>query len=188
MDQKFVLPGDEVAIAEMFSPGAGTYEENGVIYASNTGHVVFNERDRVVWVQPVTSVPQLPRRGDKILARVTDIRSNMVLLDMLRKEGSTRQLGCTKHATLHVSEITKKYTRSPTQLFGEDDIVRCQVIKHKPVVFVTTSADDLGIIHSDCGYCAVPLVMGEKGLECSECERSFKRYLANDYGRVHMPL
>src|SRR5438309_11889852 len=36
MEPKMVLPGDEIAVAEEFEPGEGTYERNGLVFAANT--------------------------------------------------------------------------------------------------------------------------------------------------------
>src|SRR5438093_1376812 len=46
MEAKMVLPGDEIATAEEFEPGEGTYEKNGLVFAATPGVLVLDPGNR----------------------------------------------------------------------------------------------------------------------------------------------
>src|SRR5436309_1730161 len=51
MESKMVLPGDEIAVAEEFEPGEGTYEKNGLVFAATPGVLILDAANRVARVR-----------------------------------------------------------------------------------------------------------------------------------------
>jgi exosome complex component CSL4 len=51
MEPKMVLPGDQIAVAEEFEPGEGTYEKDGLVFASTPGVLQLDEQSRVARVR-----------------------------------------------------------------------------------------------------------------------------------------
>ncbi len=50
VEEKIVLPGDLVGTSEEFTPKSGTFESKGSIYASVTGVVKINNKERSISV------------------------------------------------------------------------------------------------------------------------------------------
>src|SRR5947199_8806669 len=60
MEAKMVLPGDEIATAEEFEPGEGTYEKNGLVFAATPGVLVLDPGNRVARVRALNPPAELP--------------------------------------------------------------------------------------------------------------------------------
>ena len=52
MEERRVLPGEELAVAEEYEAGEGTYEENGRVFAAQPGVLVLDGEHRVARVRP----------------------------------------------------------------------------------------------------------------------------------------
>src|SRR5207245_1474319 len=76
MEPKMVLPGDEIAVAEEFEPGEGTYERNGLVFAATTGVLVLDPENRVARVRAFNPPAEL-KVGDIVYGVVDDIRGMM---------------------------------------------------------------------------------------------------------------
>ena len=178
-----VFPGDEVAEEEEYLASDGTFASDGKIYASQIGLLELDDEEcvaRVISPNP----PNVLKQGDIVYAVVADIRNTMATADVVAKEGVTRGLGGETYATLHVSKISQGYTDDVSKELRKGDYIRARVTGIKPSLQLTTRDDHLGVIRSLCGQCKTPLEKKGKGLYCPECERSFMRKLADDYGNV----
>src|SRR5256885_17043861 len=76
MEPKMVLPGDEIAVAEEFEPGEGTYERNGLVFAATPGGLLLDPENRVARVRPVNPPAEL-KVGDIGDGAVGEIRGMM---------------------------------------------------------------------------------------------------------------
>ncbi|MCL2148245.1 MAG: exosome complex RNA-binding protein Csl4 [Methanomassiliicoccaceae archaeon] len=178
-----VFPGDEVAVEEEYLASDGTFANDGKIYASQVGTLVLDDDEcvaRVVTPNP----PNVLRTGDIVYAVVADIRNTMATADVVAKEGTKRGLGGETYATIHVSKISQGYTDDVSRELRKGDYIRARVTGISPSLQLTTRDDHLGVIRSLCGACKTELVRKGKGLYCTNCERSFFRKLADDYGDV----
>ncbi|MCK4333104.1 MAG: hypothetical protein KAV40_05940, partial [Thermoplasmatales archaeon] len=54
MNDKIVMPGEQLSTSEELLPGEGTFEEDGIIRAARVGKYVVNEKYRRAEVKPVT--------------------------------------------------------------------------------------------------------------------------------------
>src|SRR5207247_11444764 len=76
MESKMVLPGDEIAVAEEFEPGEGTYEKNGLVFAATPGVLILDPANRVARVRAFNPPAEL-KVGDIVYGVVDDIRGMM---------------------------------------------------------------------------------------------------------------
>jgi exosome complex component CSL4 len=180
-----VFPGDEVAVEEEYLASDGTFASNGKIYASQIGILELDDDNcvaRVITPNP----PNILKIDDIVYAIVADIRNTMATADVVAKEGTDREIGSEKYATIHVSKISQGYTDNVANDLRKGDFIRARVIGIKPSLQLTTKDDHLGVIRSQCITCKTELVRKGKNLYCSECERTTPRKLADDYGDVRI--
>lgn len=78
-DRKVVVPGEEIVSGEDYLPGEGTAREGKVIISERYGLV--ENAGKLVKVIPLSGV-FIPRRGNVIIAQVTDITFNGWLADI----------------------------------------------------------------------------------------------------------
>ncbi len=78
-----VMPGDVLGVVEEFEPGPWTYVDNeGRIRAATAGVVEYDMRLRIVKVKP-SRIPRMPRVGSNVIALVTQVRQDVVFVDLL---------------------------------------------------------------------------------------------------------
>jgi len=156
----FVLPGDFIGTSEEFLPGSGTYEADGNVYAANVGTVQINSKERSVSILPRTDVPPIPKVGDIVIGRVSDIKGSVALVNIARIKGQEDR------------EIA-----TPEQ----GAILRAKVIDAK-TLRLSTDGRDLGVIKAFCSKCTTALKRKGGKLECPKCKRMETRKIAEDYG------
>jgi exosome complex component CSL4 len=178
---KIIFPGEKVSTSEELIPGEGTYEEDGVIRASRLGYYVVDNKNRMAIIRPLTSIPIEIKKGDKVLAIVNSVRSNMVILDVIHVVGKDRPISGDTNGTLRVSEISKGYTKDPATEFSVGDIIRSKVFQVKPSLQLETKDNDLGVIKANCSKCRNSLIRKGNLLECNNCGNKEKRKLAIDF-------
>lgn len=183
MEEKFVIPGEIVATAEEFVPGKGTYESDGKIVASEAGKLTLDVKSHTASVKPRNPVTE-PKKKDKVLASITDVRSSMAICDILFIEGAARQITGDAEATLHVSSISSQYVETVGSAVRVGDVIRAEVTQSQPSTQLTTVNAHLGVVLAHCSRCKSVLQLKDKSLFCSECERYEKRKIADDYGAV----
>jgi exosome complex component CSL4 len=182
VDNKIVLPGEQVSTSEELSPGDGTFEEDGIIKASRVGTFVVDNKHRKAMVKPLTSVPVEINKGDIVLAEVGSVRSNMVIANVIHVLGKKRSISGDTNGTLRVSEISSGYVKDPSTEYAPGDIIRAKVNQIKPSLQLATKDRDLGVIKSVCMRCKHTLVKSGNLLECKNCGKKENRKFANDYG------
>ena len=183
MAEKFVVPGEIVATAEEFVPGTGTYESDGKIIAAEAGNLFLDVKNNMAYVTPRNPITE-PKKKDRVLAAITDVKSSMAICDILAIEGVTRQITGDAEATLHVSTISQQYVETVSSAVRVGDVVRAEVIQSEPSTQLTTVNSHLGVVLAHCGRCKGVLKLKDKSLYCEECERYEKRKIADDYGAV----
>jgi exosome complex component CSL4 len=182
MDNKIVLPGEQVSTSEELLPGDGTFEENGIIRASRLGTYFVDDKHKKVIVKPLTSIPIEIKKGNIVLAIVNSVRSNMVIADVIHVIGKKRAVSGDTNGT--VSEISSGYVKDPATEFAPGDIIRAKVTQVKPSIQLATKDRDLGVIKSMCSKCRHSLIRRGNMLECENCGNKEKRRYASDYGLV----
>ena len=168
---KLVFPGDELAVAEEFVPGPGTYEEGGKVYAAWLGEAVLSTEDFTARVTPVTNTPVTLREGDEVLGVIRDTRSSMAIVDVhARADQPLRQIAGDTNGTLHISKVSDDYVSSMDDAFKRGDLVRAKVVSTDPSLQLTTKDKHLGIMKSRCPRCTTDMEVRAGALVCPECE------------------
>ena len=181
-DGTLVMPGDEIAYAVEFAPGKNTYEEGGKVRAAAMGTVHLDLKERLAIVKP-TSTPLQLAPDDVIIGVITGFRSGMATVRIIKLAGKDRQLvPMIGDGTIHISKVSYDYIEDIQKEFQMQDIVRAKVLKVKPHIQLTTEGEDFGVIKSHCRFCRAPLKRKSHKLYCKECDKTFYRKTAFDYG------
>jgi exosome complex component CSL4 len=176
-----VLPGDEVAQAEEYMAGEGTYEDkNGKVYASAMGELQVDEAEKVVKVVP-NNPPIVLIEGDTVIADVSDVKPAMAICFIVSQEGKRREVSSETLAAVHVSKISSSYVEDAGDLIRPGDLIRAKVIQALPSVQLTTAGPHLGVLRALCSSCRRPLDRKGEELHCERCERTEVRKTADDY-------
>jgi exosome complex component CSL4 len=179
---RIVLPGDEVAVAEEFEAGEGTFEEHGRIYAAQPGHLELDAQHRVARVAAFNPPAHL-RVDEVIYGAVDEVRASMVEARVLAVHGRDRQVAGVIAASLHVSKISNAYVENIRDVMRLGDIIRARVIQTEPSLQVTTAEANLGVVLALCANCRGPMERaGADRVRCPKCERTDSRKLTADYG------
>ena len=183
---KKVLPGEPVATSEEYTPGFGTYEHDGTIYASAVGDLNLDEKNKTARLK-FDNPPMAVFEGDKVFCEVTDIRTAMVICNILAIDGVKRGVTGQTDATIHVSRIANKYVEDASQEFRQTDLLRAEVVQSKPSIQLSTVNAHLGVILAKCRVCREPMErqQGNK-LYCAKCDRTEYRKVADDYRDVQV--
>jgi exosome complex component CSL4 len=180
-----VLPGDEIAVAEEFEPGEGTYERNGLVYAATPGVLVLDSENRVARVRAFNPPAEL-KMGDIVYGVVEDIRGMMATATILAVHGRTRQISGQSEGTIHISNVSEDYTEDIHDKFRLGDIIRAKVIQVQPSLQLTTAEANLGVVKALCSICRGPLELRGRDLFCPRDERTEHRKVAADYAELRL--
>lgn len=182
-DGEFVVPGAELGYSEEFIPGDGAYEEDGKVYASRTGTLVIDMRERKIKVTPKTSIPPVPVNGDIVVGKVIDVKPQVALVNLIKIKGIDRSLPGELLGSIHISQTRNLYVADLSKEFKAGDIVLAKVTNSRRTpIQLSTVQKDLGVIRAFCGRCALPLVKEGKKLKCANCGRTEVRRLSPRYG------
>lgn len=182
-----MLPGDEVAIAEEYMSGEGTYESEGKIFASAVGELDLDPREKVAKVI-LDNPPVVLMEGDVVFAEVTDTKPAMAICSVVAQEGKERSVSSETLASIHVSKIASSYVEDAGDLLRAGDLVRAQVIQADPSVQLSTSGPHFGVVRALCTQCRAPLDKKGRDLYCKRCERPERRKLADDYREYELSV
>ncbi len=181
-NSKTVLPGELVGTSEEFAPKKGTYVDKGNIYASISGIVKINIKERSVSVIPVTNTPPQLKVGDIIIGQVTDVKDSVALVEIAGIKGmGEREIVNADQAAIHVSNVKDAYVKELYNEFAPFDIVKARVIDMRNMR-LTTVDKELGVMKAYCGNCRTVLKKDNGRLKCPKCERTETRKLSSDYG------
>jgi exosome complex component CSL4 len=187
MEAKMVLPGDEIAVAEEFEPGEGTYERNGLVFAATPGVLILDPENRVARVRAFNPPAEL-KVGDIVYGVVDDIRGMMATATVTAIHGRPRQISGESEGTIHISNVSEEYTEDIHDMYRLGDIIRAKVIQVKPSVQLTTAERNLGVVKALCSVCRGPLEVRGRELYCPRDERTERRKLAADYADLKLTV
>ncbi|MEM3851925.1 MAG: exosome complex RNA-binding protein Csl4 [Methanomassiliicoccales archaeon] len=183
MEKRLVVTGDVVAMAEEYAPGRGTFESDGKLVASLTGTLLLDPQSHTASVlsrNPITE----PKKKDRVIAVITDLKSSMAICEILTIEGARRSVTGETEATLHVSNISPQYVDSISSAVRVGDVIRAEVIQTTPSIQLSTVARPFGVILARCSRCRSPLKLKQRQLYCEDCERFEKRKIGEPYSFI----
>jgi len=182
-----VFPGDEIAIAEEFIPGDGTYEENGTVYAARLGRLELDTSDFIAKVHAVTKEPLILKAGDIVIGTVQAVRPTMAIVEVRAVSAQpNRQIGSDTNGTLHISKVSEHYVDNLEDALKLGAVLRAVVLETKPAVQLSTKGPEFGILKLYCARCRNVMEKRGSGLVCPECDWKETVKLAADYGSGHL--
>lgn len=180
----FVFPGQKIGVIEMYFPGAGTFEEGGIIYAAIVGYLQINKKDRVISIKKIKTIP-IPESNDIVIGRIDTIKKQVAIVDINNCRDFNPKT--TFSADLHISNVSRNYVDNISDVFKPYDVIRAKVVNNKDNFFQITTADSsLGVILAFCCICGAVLQLKGKNLYCSTCNRFEQRKIADDYGSMQL--
>ncbi|MEJ2242380.1 MAG: exosome complex RNA-binding protein Csl4 [Candidatus Bathyarchaeota archaeon] len=178
----FVVPGTQLGVIEEFTPGSGTYVEDGTIHSQVTGCTLLDMLNRQVSVYPLVPNANIPRVGDIVTGLVLDVRSKNAILRIFKV--GDKMLSGFFTGLLHISGVSHGYVDNMFNVCKVGDIMTAKVISTKNRSFFLSTADkDLGVLQSLCSICGSLLEPKNRGLSCSNCGNFEGRKLSPNYGK-----
>ncbi|MFH0862485.1 MAG: exosome complex RNA-binding protein Csl4 [Candidatus Altiarchaeota archaeon] len=178
-----VMIGEYLGTIEEFTPGKGTYAEDGKIYAAKIGLKAVDANKHVAEVKG-KDLPFIAL-GQTIFGEVAGFRTNMVTVIAGKIQGQKGHID--EKTTIYVSNIADSYVDKPEEFFAIGDIVKAKIIRMEGNVIDISTKGEMGVVKAFCRNCRHPLVKSNKQpdrLECPSCRRIEKRKLAADFGNV----
>ena len=182
----FVSPGDRLGVIEEFSPGPGTYVDEGRIYSKATGHALIDLMNKQVSVYPVVRVASSPKVGSIIVGQVTQVQIHTANVRILKIDQKT--LSGPFFGVLHISDSSPMYVDSMFDVCKSGDILRAKVISETNRIYhLSTSVDrSLGVTFAFCSNCGQTLQWRRSRMRCPDCGRIENRRVASDYGKAEI--
>ncbi len=177
-----VLPGDRLGVIEEFIPGVGTFDDNGVIFATIQGKIEIDMKKREITVISETQPPMGLVNGDIVLARVVSVKAKIALVDIFHSERKDYPIPFA--GIIQIRNISREYVNSIDDQLVQDDWVRAKVVDASSIpVQLATDESYLGVIRAHCRFCAGKMTLVGARLICSnpECNRPGRRKIAKDY-------
>ena len=178
----FVVPGDRLGVIEEFTPGPGTYVEEGNIHSEVTGCTLLDRLNKQVSVYPLVQTATFPQVGSIVTGQVLDVRNKQAVLRIFQI--GEKKLSGFFTGMLHISGVSHTYVDNMYNVCKTGDIMRAKVISTKNrAFFLSTAEKDLGVIYSLCSLCGSELQPGNRGMGCIKCGTIERRKITPDYGK-----
>lgn len=179
---QFVVPGERLGVIEEFTPGPGTYVEQGTIYSKTTGFTLLDMLNKRVSVYPLTHAVGAPHIGSTVIGQVSDTQSKTATLRILKV--GKRPVSGFFTGILHISDASPSYVQTMFDVCKTSDIMRAKVVSDKNRVYHLSTADEtLGVIYAFCSQCGHLLSLRRMIMRCTNCGKIEKRKTASDYGK-----
>ncbi|RLI05196.1 RNA-binding protein [Candidatus Bathyarchaeota archaeon] len=177
-----VTPGDRLGVIEEFSPGAGTYVNNGVIYSKTTGYATVNRENKKINIFQKTKVPVFPGKGQVVVGKVQQVQDKLAFVKLIKADGFELKKPFT--AVLHVSFVSTSFTKTVFDAFKPGDFIRAQIIGDENLPYqLTTAGKEFGVLQAFCSKCGNPLNLVRRQLICPNCGNVEKRKISELYGK-----
>jgi len=178
---QIVAPGDRLGVIEEFTPGPGTYTEQGTIYSEITGRTLMDMLNKKVSVFPLTRGVSVPKVGSLVIGQVSGVDSKSATLQITRV--GKRPLSGFFTGILHISDVIPGFVETMFDICKTGDIMRARVVSEKNRVFHLSTADkNLGVVYAFCSWCGHMLLLRGRRIQCTNCDKIEKRKIASDYG------
>ncbi|NIR87935.1 hypothetical protein GWO13_10450 [Candidatus Bathyarchaeota archaeon] len=179
---QIVAPGDRLGVIEEFTPGPGTYTEEGTVYSEITGRTLMDLLNKKVSVFPLARVVGVPRVGSLVFGQVSNVQSRSAALRIMKV--GKRPLSGFFTGILHISDVSPGFVRSMFDVCKDGDLMRAKVVSDKNRVFHLSTADkNLGVVYAFCSRCGAMLHLKGRRIRCASCGKIERRKVASDYGK-----
>ncbi|MCL4325758.1 MAG: exosome complex RNA-binding protein Csl4 [Candidatus Thermoplasmatota archaeon] len=174
-----VYPGDEVAIAEEYIPGNGTYEFNGKLFASVIGRIKIDGKERIISVIPFHNMESIPLNSI-VYGAVDDVKQSTAGITVYFIEGRKEMLTGKYEGVIHISKVIHGYAKDFSLYIRIGDIIRASVIRLNPLE-LSIIDNGMGVLIGYCTKCRNIMERRDKVLYCKVCERSEFRKISDNY-------
>lgn len=180
---QFVLPGERLGVIEEFTPNAGTYVKEGIIYSGVVGQVLFDLLNKRVSVYPLIHEAKIPKVGSTVLGQVSSVQTENASVRIFKVDDKT--ISGVFTGVLHVSDVQPSYVESMFNVCKPIDVIRAKVISEKNQVYhLSTKDKNLGVVYASCSNCGHLLELKRQSMYCPKCGKIEKRKVALDYGKA----
>lgn len=177
----FVVPGDRLGVIEEFTPGPGTYVEQGTIRSKVAGCTLLDMLNKKVSVYPLVQVASVPQIGSIVSGQVLEVTSKKAVLRI--SQIGKKLLSGFFTGTLHISDASPSYVETMFSVCKTGDVMKAKIISDKNrAFFLSTAEKNLGVIYALCSRCGNALQLGKRGMRCSVCGNIERRKAPPDYG------
>ena len=178
-----VLPGERLGVIEEFLPGDGTFQdEDDVIYASITGLVHIDMKERKISVEATTRKPVYPTRNDIVFGTIQHVTKKSAIVNIFQIED--QELPITFSGYLFIKNAAGGYIDQMRDIFAPGDIIIARVQQQADgLARLSTVGSKYGVIQASCSRCGEPLHLRGRQLECLDCGNYEKRKLSQNYGK-----
>ncbi len=183
-EDQIVIPGDFISTSEEHTPGPGVFEEDGNLYASQTGTLRFDDDEFKALVDPVTNTVIDLKPRMEIIGQVQRIKESAVVMKIIAVIDKGTRINVELEATLHVSKVAREYVDRLRDRFRLLDSIRSRILSVDPSVQVETAYREGGVVSALCGSCREPMTLKGHDLWCEKCERKEFRQLSSAYGQA----
>jgi exosome complex component CSL4 len=181
-----VVPGDQLCVIEELTPGFGTYEVEGIVYAATAGAVSMDLKGRSVSILGPDGKMKLalPIKGDIMIGEVGSVYEQRAELTLVKRNGADVLSGIL--GEVHISNVTRRYVKSMHDVLRPGDIVRGVALNtHEIPVHLSLVGPEFGVLHASCIKCGHPLTLTTyNNMFCLRCENRETREVAKDYGAM----
>lgn len=179
-----VLPGERLGVIEEYIPGEGTFQdEDDVIYATITGIVRIDMKERKISVEGTTRVPVYPKRNDVVLGEIQHVSKKSAVINIFQVGESPCPV--TFSGFLFIKNAAGGYIDQMRDLFAPGDLVIARVQQQADgIARLSTIGSKFGVFQASCTRCGEPLHVHGRGLECFDCGNLEQRKIAREYGKV----
>ena len=180
---RFVTPGDSLGVIEEFTPGQGTYIDEGRIFAKVSGRTLLDLQNKTVSVYPLVRGAKVPKVGSIVTGQVHSLQSKTANIRIFKI--GKEYLSGVFTGLLYISDVSRSYVDSIHDACKPGDIIRARVISEKNRIYhLSTTDKNLGILYAFCSNCGQMLQRKRYKIYCPKCEKIQKRRVALDYGEV----
>ncbi|MHA2407087.1 MAG: exosome complex RNA-binding protein Csl4 [Candidatus Ranarchaeia archaeon] len=153
-----VLPGDRLGVIEEFIPGLGTFEDEGIIFATIYGKIEIDMKNREIAVIANNQPPIGLVNGDIIIARVTSVKAKMAMVEIFHSQ--RKDFPIPFAAMISIRNIRQGYVDYIDEQFVQDDWIRAKVVDVSSVpIQIATDEPHLGVVRAYCRFCGAQLTL-----------------------------
>jgi exosome complex component CSL4 len=181
-NKQLVVPGERLGVIEEYTPDAGTYVRDGVIYSKVVGQILVDLIQKRVSVRRLARGTNVPKIGSIVIGQVSNVQTQNAGVRIFNVD--RRDLSGVFSSVLHVSDVQMRFVDSMYDVCKPGDIMRGKVISEKNRTFhLSTKDKDLGVVYAFCSNCGYLLEPRRQGMHCSRCGRIEGRKTAYGYGK-----
>lgn len=180
---QFVTPGDPLGVIEEFTPGQGTYVDQGKIHAEVSGRTLLDLQNKTVSIYPLVHGVKVPKTGTIVTGQVSNLQNKTAVIRIFKI--GKEYLSGVFSGLLYISDVSKSYVDTIHDACKPGDIIRAKTISQKNRTFHLSTVDKkLGVLYAFCSKCGHMLERKRYRMRCPSCGGTEKRRAAVDYGEA----